>query len=92
LALPPGALKIGVEERHHLSYLQDPENLALLRAFARSFFSSDVQVIVVPVAAEDPAPALVEANAAKAAGGEDLVRETLRIFGGSVKEVKRENG
>src|SRR5437870_3258405 len=31
LELPPGQLKIGVAERHHLGYLQDPDNLSVLQ-------------------------------------------------------------
>ena len=41
LSLPPGKLRIGVEDRHQLSYLQDRDNLSALESFARRFFSTD---------------------------------------------------
>ncbi len=37
LELPPGPLKIGVGERHHLSFLQDSDNLATLKNWRRDF-------------------------------------------------------
>lgn len=46
LEIPPGPLKIGVEDRHHFSYLQDRENLSMLKDFANRFFSSDVKVVI----------------------------------------------
>jgi len=92
LELPPGPLKIGVEDRHHLSYLQDPENFPLLKEFARRFFSSEVQVTVVALAPQEREQRPPEVNSAQPSKEDDLVRDALRIFGGSVKEVKRENG
>lgn len=92
LGLPPGPLKIGVEDRHHLSYLQDSENLALLREFARRFFSREVAVTVIALPPQDRGQKTSEVNTATSLKEEDLIAETLRIFGGSVKEVKRENG
>lgn len=74
LELAPGKLVIGVEDRHYLKYLQDPENLSLLKDFARLFFSADVAISVSPLTSE------YQEN--------PVVKETLRIFGGSI--VKKE--
>ena len=93
LELPPGQLIIGVEDRYHLSYFQDPENISLLKDLARHFFSGEVTVTVsrLPSKAQvskgeaaDPAEPVKDE-------GSDVVKEALRIFGGSIKGVKREN-
>lgn len=86
-------IKIGVEERHHLSYLRDAENLALLKDFARRFFSGEVNVVVSPLSSKGQGGEGETANSAPLAKREegDMVTEALRIFGGSVKEVKRES-
>jgi DNA polymerase-3 subunit gamma/tau len=89
LALPPGTLTLGVAERHQLNYLQDPEHLSLLKDFARRFFSVDV---AVSLALQEKKPSSDEANFASdgaADAPDDVVQEALRIFGGSVKQVKR---
>src|SRR5262249_30550824 len=81
IALPPGPLQLGVEGRHHLTYLQDPENLSALKEFAKRFFSADVSVSL----------SLLQEKRAQNDGGagtggdsSDVVRDALRIFGGSV--------
>ncbi|HEX9444257.1 MAG TPA: DNA polymerase III subunit gamma/tau [Candidatus Binatia bacterium] len=86
LALPPGPLAIGVAGRHHLIYLQDAENLAALKELARTFFG-DVAVSLSALPDKKPA----EAGKGGAGAGEpsEVVRDALRIFGGSVKQVKR---
>ncbi len=96
LEVPPGPLKIGVEDRYHLSYLQDPENLSSLKDLARRFFSCEVAVgiaSVVPQRVEAKNEARHPADSAESYNdkGSDIVKETLRIFGGTVKGVKREN-
>jgi DNA polymerase-3 subunit gamma/tau len=83
LALPPGPLTLGVEE-HHLNYLQDPEHLSLLKDFARRFFSAEVSVSIAPL--EEKKPRSEETKTDPEAGN-DVVREALRIFGGSVKRA-----
>jgi DNA polymerase-3 subunit gamma/tau len=92
LELPPGRLKIGVAERHHLNYLQDTDNLSALKDLAKRFFSGDV---IVDLAAVD-APGRSESREVGATepGEQDspTVKEALRIFGGSIKAVRRENG
>ncbi len=89
LEFPPGPLKIGVEDRHHLSYLQDRENLSMLKDFANRFFSSDVKVVISSSAIKSP-DAVQASDLSKTVtdGGGDVVQEALRIFGGSIKEVK----
>lgn len=90
-----GRLRIGVEDRHHLKYLEDPENLALLKTLARRFFNGDVAVTVAAAAStggETGAVAIAEEpSPASGAGHADRVEDVLRIFGGSIKEIKREN-
>jgi DNA polymerase-3 subunit gamma/tau len=94
LELSAGSLKIGVAERHHLRYLQDPDNLLALRALANQFFSDEVMISVSSLAAE-PAAGLGETTASAAGGKTDgrseMVTEALRILGGSVRTVRREN-
>jgi DNA polymerase III subunit gamma/tau len=92
--LPPGQLKIGVAERHHLSYLQDPDNLAMLKNLAKRFFGDDVAVLIT--AADSGSPVRQSGSIAAAAmnsgdEGSAMVKEALRIFGGSIKTVRREN-
>jgi DNA polymerase III subunit gamma/tau len=93
--LPPGQLKIGVTERHHLNYLQDPDNLSVLKNLAKRFFGDDV---AVHITAADP-ESLGRRSETTGTGttslgdeGSTIVKEALRIFGGSIKPVGRENG
>jgi DNA polymerase III subunit gamma/tau len=95
LELPPGQLKIGVAERHHLGYLQDPDNLSMLQSLAKRFFGEDV---AVQITAADP-ESLGRKNEPIGTTAMDLkqedspmVKEALRIFGGSIKVVRREEG
>jgi DNA polymerase III subunit gamma/tau len=93
--LPPGQLKIGVAEGHHLNYLQDPDNLSVLKNLAKRFFGDDV---AVHITAADP-ESLGRRSETPGIGttspgdeGSTIVKEALRIFGGSIKTVRRENG
>jgi DNA polymerase III subunit gamma/tau len=97
LELPPGQLKIAVTERHHLNYLQDADNLSALRSLANRFFDGEV---AVRITAADP-ESLARKGQAGVTGtvslesegeGSPMVKEALRIFGGSIKTVRRENG
>ena len=95
LEIPPGQLKIGVEERHDFSYLQDPENLSSLKELARRFFSEEVTVGITSMASrklEAKDETKQPGNSARSHNdkGNDIVKEALRIFGGSVKGVKKE--
>jgi DNA polymerase III subunit gamma/tau len=95
LELPPGQLKIGVAERHHLNYLLDPDNLSVLKQLAKQFFSEDV---AVHVTAADPerggskAESVETGAVGTADEGSPMVKEALRIFSGSIKAVRKENG
>jgi hypothetical protein len=89
LAVSPESLTIGIAEKHHLSYLQDAENMALLKSFANRFFSRDVTIELVQIGA-----ATAKAQQTPPASGEtgsEIVKEALRIFGGSIKGVRKEN-
>jgi DNA polymerase III subunit gamma/tau len=89
LAVSPESLTIGIAEKHHLSYLQDAENMALLKSFANRFFSRDVTIELVQLGA-----ATAKAQQTPSASGEtgsEIVKEALRVFGGSIKGVRKEN-
>jgi DNA polymerase-3 subunit gamma/tau len=91
LELGAGQMKIGVSERHHLAFLQDSDNLATLRDLAKSFFAQEIAVQVVQLVAE---PGRAPVNAPSAGAGDErspMVKEALRIFGGAVRNVRREN-
>jgi DNA polymerase-3 subunit gamma/tau len=83
----PGEIKIESDDR--LGYLRDPENIAFLKDFARRFFSRETIVSVFAPPAKNPAET-DNSGTAKAASAEniDMVQEALRIFGGSIKEVR----
>jgi DNA polymerase-3 subunit gamma/tau len=95
LELPPGPLKIGVGERHNMSFLQDSDNSATLKQLAKRFFTDDVGVQITSMAT-DGASKLADQNGPGAArvGDErsEMVKEALRIFGGSIRNVRKENG
>ncbi|HXG49881.1 MAG TPA: DNA polymerase III subunit gamma/tau [candidate division Zixibacteria bacterium] len=90
LEIAPGTVTIGVAERHHLSYLQDRENLSLLEKFASRFFAADTVIRLTHTATEGgsrpPSAALPVED-----GTSPFVKEALRIFHGEVKTVRREN-
>src|SRR5690606_16768215 len=52
LELPPGRLRIGVSERHHLAFLLDGDNLATLKEQAKKFFGQEVNVQIVNLISE----------------------------------------
>jgi DNA polymerase-3 subunit gamma/tau len=94
LELAPGRLKIAVAERHHLSYLRDADNFSTLENLAKRFFSGEVAVDIIAVAS-DTATKVAEvaagAIANQAEERSEMVKEALRIFGGSVRTVRKEN-
>jgi len=95
LSLPPATLKIGVSERHHMAYLQDSDNLSTLRDLARRFFAQEVTVQVTSIAAEQGVSSGERSQDPSAKPGEErseMVKEALRIFGGSIRNVRRDNG
>jgi DNA polymerase-3 subunit gamma/tau len=85
LAVPPGPLTIGVAGRLNFTCLQDPETFAALKEFATRFFSTDVSVSLSLLQEKR-----VQSDGTAGAGEpSDVVRDALRIFGGSVRQVKR---
>ena len=91
LELGAGRMKIGVSERHHLAFLQDSDNLATLRDLAKSFFAHEITVQVVQVSAAESG--LTSTSAPSASANDErspMVKEALRIFGGSVRNVRRD--
>jgi DNA polymerase-3 subunit gamma/tau len=91
LELPPGRLRIGVSERHHLAFLLDGDNLATLKEQAGRFFAQEVNVQIVSMIADGPSDSGGTTTAATADERSPMVKEALRIFGGSVRNVRREN-
>ncbi|MGE5306586.1 MAG: DNA polymerase III subunit gamma/tau [Alphaproteobacteria bacterium] len=93
LELSAEQLKIGVAERHHLNYLQDAENLSALKSLAKEFFAGDMAITFAAVGADRLPRGERAARAAPAEreGKSEMVKEALRIFGGAVKTVRRED-
>ena len=94
LELPPGALRIGVAERHHLMYLQDADNVVILKDLAKRFFSEDLAVNITAVAADNqatPSNAVTGAKGSAAEESSEIVKQALRIFGGSIRAVRKED-
>jgi hypothetical protein len=61
----------------------------MLKDFANRFFSSDVKVVISSSAIKSPdAVQASDLSKTVTGGGGDVVQEALRIFGGSIKEVK----
>jgi len=95
LTLPPEQLKIAVSERHHLAFLQDSDNFTTLKELATRFFAQDVTMQIADVVA-DSALKPSEMNSQPSMNSSEdrspMVKEALRIFGGSIRNVKRDNG
>ncbi|HSE90169.1 MAG TPA: DNA polymerase III subunit gamma/tau [Candidatus Binatia bacterium] len=95
LELPPGQLKIGVAERHHLNYLQDADHLSMLKDLAKRFFGDEVAVHITAADPESFSRKGEPTGTGTMSPGDEgtpMVKEALRIFGGSIKTVRRENG
>jgi DNA polymerase-3 subunit gamma/tau len=93
LTLPPGQLNIGVSERHHLAFLQDSDNLATLKELARRFFAQDVTVQIASVISDNASNSPEMTSAGPLTPTEErspMVKEALRIFGGSIRNVRRD--
>jgi hypothetical protein len=90
-----GQLSIGVTERHDLSFLQDADNLAALKAIAQRFFAEEVSIAIRMVGAGLAAGVVPVNNAPSPSSADQLsemVHETLRIFpGASVRSVRRDS-
>ncbi|HEX6175168.1 MAG TPA: DNA polymerase III subunit gamma/tau [Candidatus Binatia bacterium] len=89
IAIAPESLTIGIAEKHHLSYLQDLENMALLRNFAKRFFSREMTVQLTQLDASNTKSQ--QEVLASGDTGSEMVKEALRIFGGSIKGVRTDN-
>ncbi len=95
LELPPQRLRIGVSERHHLAFLLDGDNLIALKELANSFFAQDVNVQIVNMTSERTSGGTEAASAARPNAADErtpMVKEALRIFGGSVRNVRKDKG
>jgi DNA polymerase-3 subunit gamma/tau len=93
LELAPGRLSIGVAEPHELNFL-DAENVAVLGRIARSFFSTDTNIEVKLVTNTTAVKGQPTAGAGAFAGPmrTPMVNEAVRIFGGTVRSVRRDGG
>ena len=87
VAIAPESLTIGIAEKHHLNYLQDLENMTLLRSFAKRFFSREMTIQLTQLDAT-PAKSQQQGSLASGESGSEMVKEALRIFGGSIKGVR----
>lgn len=87
VAIAPESLTIGIAEKHHLNYLQDLENMTLLRSFAKRFFSREMTIQLIQLDAT-PAKSQQQGSLASGESGSEMVKEALRIFGGSIKGVR----
>jgi DNA polymerase-3 subunit gamma/tau len=94
VGLPPDPLKISIGERYHLAFWQDEDNLAALKELAKRFFSADVSLQIFGAPSDDSSTAASATNVSTKPDEErsPMVKEALRIFGGSVRNVRRENG
>jgi DNA polymerase-3 subunit gamma/tau len=95
LTLPPEPLNIAVAERHHWAFLQDSDNFAALKELAARFFAQDVAVQIAEAAGENSVKALDNnpQSPMDASGDRSpMVKEALRIFGGAIRNVRRDNG
>jgi DNA polymerase-3 subunit gamma/tau len=93
--LPPKQLTVGVVEKHHLNYLQDPDNVTALESLAKRFFGDDVAVVIKVADPDGLGRKSASIGAEGMSSGDEgspMVKEALRIFGGSIKTARRENG
>jgi hypothetical protein len=95
IEMVPGRLSIAVGERHELSFLQDAENFTALKNIAAAFFRAetaiDVQLLPDREEAREKSRAQ-DATTAALSGRSALVNEAVRIFGGTVRSVRRDGG
>jgi hypothetical protein len=78
-----------------MAYLQDSDNLSTLKELARRFFAQEVTVQLTSVAAEHGVTSGERGQDQSTKPGEErseMVKEALRIFGGSIRNVRRDNG
>lgn len=94
VGVPPDPLKISIGERYHLAFWQDEDNLTALKELAKRFFSTDVSLQIVGAPSYGSSTVATTTNVSTKPDEErsPMVKEALRIFGGSVRNVRRENG
>ena len=94
VGVPPDPLKISIGERYHLAFWQDEDNLTALKELAKRFFSTDVSLQIVGAPSYGSSTVATTTNVSIKPDEErsPMVKEALRIFGGSVRNVRRENG
>ena len=95
LTLPPEQLKIAVSERHHLAFLQDSDNFTTLKELATRFFAQDVAIQIASAVSDSTLKSPEMNSQPPMNSSEDrspMVKEALRIFGGSIRNVRRDNG
>lgn len=93
LELPPQNLIVGVNERHHLSFLQDSDNLATLKELAKRFFGAEVAVQITSLASGGSLEAVEQTLSPPPRSADErseIVKEALRIFGGSIRNVRKD--
>jgi hypothetical protein len=82
-----------VSERHHLAFLQDNDNLATLKELARRFFAQDVAVQIAGMVSDNASKSPEMSSTGPLAPTDErspMVKEALRIFGGSIRNVRRD--
>jgi hypothetical protein len=87
--LSPDQLRIAVEDRRYLNYLEDAENLNALKDLARRFFASNIAVTIAPEIAAPVEPEGGLMTTKRADPLTDMTEEVMRVLGGSIKEIKR---
>jgi DNA polymerase-3 subunit gamma/tau len=93
LDLAPGRLNIGVSERHHLAFLLDSDNFSTLKDLAQRFFAREVAMQIVDLIPEGGSKSPEPFGTASTVDNRSpMVKEALRIFGGSIRNVRREDG
>lgn len=94
VGVPPDPLKISIGERYHLAFWQDEDNLTALKELAKRFFSAEVSLQIVGAPSYGSSTVATTTNVSTKPDEErsPMVKEALRIFGGSVRNVRRENG
>ena len=95
VGVPPDPLKISIGERYHLAFWQDDDNLTALKDLAKRFFSTEVSLQIVGAPPSYGSSTVATTTNVSTNPDEErsaMVKEALRIFGGSVRNVRRENG
>jgi DNA polymerase III subunit gamma/tau len=90
VGVPPDPLKISIGERYHLAFWQDEDNLTALKDLAKRFFSTDVSLQIVGAPSYGSGTVATTTNISTKPDEErsPMVKEALRIFGGSVRNVR----